>query len=138
MTLSLGLIRWGIVIHAFIDGHSRVITSIRASNNNRALTVLDVFHDGVRGWGLPSRVRGDHGTENIQVAAYMNYYRGSQQGSYLWGRCEFQTPYGTTFQPHTSWIRSVHNTRIERLWVDLKVQLVSKWANFFTDLELRC
>lgn len=34
-------------------------------------------------------------------------------------------------------IRSVHNTRIERLWVDVKVQVVSKWANFFSELELR-
>jgi hypothetical protein len=32
--------------------------------------------------------------------------------------------------------RSVHNTRIERLWVDYTVQLGSKWADFFTDLEL--
>lgn len=34
-------------------------------------------------------------------------------------------------------IRSVHNTRIERLWVDVKVQLISKWVDFFIELELR-
>lgn len=45
-----------------------------------------MFLAGVKQWGLPSRVRGDHGTENIQVAAYMNHYRGLQRGSYLWGR----------------------------------------------------
>jgi hypothetical protein len=32
--------------------------------------------------------------------------------------------------------RSVHNTRIERLWVDLKTQLTHKWVDFFSDLEL--
>lgn len=75
--------------------------SIQASNNNRALTVLDVFRDGVKEWGLPSCMRGDHGTENIQVAAYMNYYRGPQRGSYLWGRYEFQlpTPHSTLTHP---------------------------------------
>ena len=31
--------------------------------------------------------------------------------------------------------RSVHNTRIERLWVDVKTQVVSRWADTFRDLE---
>ncbi len=81
-----GLIRWRIVTHGFIDGYSRCIVSLRASNNNRAATVLDVFYAGAQRFGVPSRVRGDHGTENIQVAAYMNHFRGSGRGSYLWGR----------------------------------------------------
>ncbi|KAJ8078116.1 hypothetical protein PM082_000322 [Marasmius tenuissimus] len=34
------LIRWGIVIHGFIDGHTRMITALRASNNNTSSTVL--------------------------------------------------------------------------------------------------
>lgn len=32
--------------------------------------------------------------------------------------------------------RSVHNIRIERLWVDVTAQVGSKWADFFTTLEL--
>ncbi|KAH9925166.1 uncharacterized protein B0H18DRAFT_869901 [Fomitopsis serialis] len=32
---------------------------------------------------------------------------------------------------------SIHNVRIERLWVDVTAQVTSKWADFFTDLELR-
>ncbi|KAI0060522.1 hypothetical protein BV25DRAFT_1807039 [Artomyces pyxidatus] len=31
---------------------------------------------------------------------------------------------------------SVHNVRIERLWVDVTAQVGSKWADFFTNLEL--
>ncbi|KAJ3911879.1 hypothetical protein F5877DRAFT_22859, partial [Lentinula edodes] len=38
-----GLICWGIVIHGFIDGYSRLITGLRASNNNRGQTVLSLF-----------------------------------------------------------------------------------------------
>ncbi|KAJ7238333.1 hypothetical protein B0H12DRAFT_995577, partial [Mycena haematopus] len=38
-----GLIRWLIVIHGFIDGYSRLITGLRASDNNRAATVLDLY-----------------------------------------------------------------------------------------------
>jgi len=82
----LGLIRWGIPIHGFIDGYSRLITCMRAANNNRAHTVLELFKDGVEKYGLPSRVRGDHGVENLQVAAFMELSRGEGRGSYIWGR----------------------------------------------------
>lgn len=83
---SAGLIRWKIVIHAFIDGFSRLLTSIRASNNNRASTVLDLFHAAISVHGTPSRVRGDHGTENLEVAEYMEDLFGVDRGSYIWGR----------------------------------------------------
>ena len=83
---NLGLIRWGIVMHGFIDGYSRLITALRASSNNRAETVLELFLQACAQYGVPSRVRGDHGVENLQVAAWMNAYRGEQRGSYIWGR----------------------------------------------------
>ncbi|KAK6992517.1 hypothetical protein R3P38DRAFT_3083810 [Favolaschia claudopus] len=112
-----GLIRWKFLTHAFIDGKSRFVTSIRVSDNNRATTVLYVFEDGVTLHGCPSRVRGDHGTENYRVAQRMEELRGVGRGSYIWGR-------------------SVHNIRIERLWVDFTSGIGDKWATFFFDLEL--
>ena len=83
---TTGLIRWGIVIHGFIDGYSRLITGLRASDNNRGQTVLTVFLDAVRHWGVPLRLRGDHGVENLLVAAWMNVHCGERRGSYIWGR----------------------------------------------------
>jgi hypothetical protein len=82
----LGLIRWKIVVHGFIDGKSRFITGIRAHNNNCAQTVLDLFQEAVRLCGQPSRVHGDHGTENLLVALYMEEVCGVARGSYIWGR----------------------------------------------------
>jgi hypothetical protein len=81
-----GLIHWKIIFHAFVDGFSRLVTGIRASNNNRAETVLDLFDEIIQVHGLPSRVRGDHGTENLLVAARMEELRGVVRGSYIWGR----------------------------------------------------
>jgi len=81
-----GLIRYKIVIHAFIDGFSRFVTGIRANNNNHAETVLDLFTALIKEHGLPSRVRGDHGVENVLVAEFMVQVRGEGRGSYIWGR----------------------------------------------------
>jgi hypothetical protein len=86
LTAFEGLIRWGIVIHGFIDGYSRLITGLLASNNNRGQTVLDLFLAAIEIYGVPSRLRGDHGVENLLVAAWMERFQGEGRGSYLWGR----------------------------------------------------
>ncbi|KAJ8091899.1 hypothetical protein PM082_024132 [Marasmius tenuissimus] len=109
------LIRWGIVIHGF----SRLITALRASNNNTSSTVLLLFYAAILIYGVPDRLRGDHGVENVWVAAFMEFAKGQGRGSYLWGR-------------------SVHNTRIERLWSDVRNNITSTWDTRFTDLELNC
>ena len=55
------LIRWRIVIHGGIDGYSRRIVYLQASDNNRAGTVVSLFRQAVRDCGWPSRVRSDRG-----------------------------------------------------------------------------
>ncbi|KAL0070085.1 hypothetical protein AAF712_002572 [Marasmius tenuissimus] len=113
-----GLIKYKIVIHAFIDGFSRFVTCIRAHNNNRAETVLDLFVEAVQTHGCPSRARGDHGTENVMVAEFMETMRGQGRGSYIFGK-------------------SIHNIRIERLWRDVTLGFGAKWKWFFEQLEQR-
>ncbi|XP_071829650.1 uncharacterized protein [Apostichopus japonicus] len=105
------LVRWKMVIHGGIDGFSRLIVFLHASNNNRKETVFEHFVTATTLCGIPSRIRVDHGGENNDICDAMELLRGPNRGSAIRGR-------------------SVHNQRIERNWVDL-------WngaTHFFYDL----
>ena len=59
------------MIHACIDGFSRMMTSLVCASDNRAETALKAFLSGEKVFGLPARVRGDCGIENVAIAEYM-------------------------------------------------------------------
>lgn len=108
--------RWRIVIHGCVDGYSRLVTFLGASDNNRASTVLDLFLEATIKYGVPSRVRCDHGGENVDVCLFMETYRGYGRGSAIRGR-------------------SVHNQRIERFWVDMWRGCTHIYYSLFQFLE---
>ena len=60
-------------------------------DNNLSTSVLKLFKDGVKNYGLPSRVRGDKGGENVKVAEYMIAKRGVDRRSYITGPSKFNT-----------------------------------------------
>ncbi|PFX19782.1 hypothetical protein AWC38_SpisGene15812 [Stylophora pistillata] len=110
------LIHWRLVVHACIDGYSRLIIYLHCANNNLASTLLDLFKGGVRRHGLPSRTRSDHGLENEEVARFMMEERGLGRGSMLTGN-------------------SVHNVRVERLHRDVYIGVLSHFALIFNGLD---
>lgn len=84
--------------------------------NNRADTVLHLFVHATETYGVPSRVRCDHGVENVAVGRWMLEHMGTDRSGIITGR-------------------SVHNQRIERLWRDVNRIVVRSYCNIFYYLE---
>ena len=104
------------VIHGCIDGFSRLITFLQCSTNNEAETVLSLFLKAIHNFRCPLRIRTDHGTENIAMAEWLLNHHGVHKNPVITGK-------------------SVHNQRIERLWVDLSATATSHFVNLFYYME---
>lgn len=110
------LVNWNLYVHGCTDGFSRRIIYLRLATTKKAETVLDIFTQGVDKNGLPMRVRGDWGTENAEVINFMESRRSNIDSPFIQGR-------------------SVHNTRIERLWAEVNLIVTSKFRQIFYYLE---
>lgn len=110
------LIFYNLVVHAGMDGFSRTVVFCRCSDNNRATTVLRTFTEATIKYGIPSRIRTDHGGENVLVADYMLENRGYGRHSVLTGK-------------------STHNQRIERFWRDVKKEVLLYYKKIFESIR---
>jgi hypothetical protein len=62
------------------------ILRLKASSNNKASTVLQLFLEAVDEYGVPVHVRGDRGGENVEVSVWMIQHRGPNRAAFMWGR----------------------------------------------------
>ncbi|KAJ8310052.1 hypothetical protein KUTeg_011917 [Tegillarca granosa] len=110
------LARWGIVVHGAIDGYSRLIPFMRASTYNTSKAAACFFVEGVKNYGVPSRVRADNGTEYVDTGRFIVEVNGEDRWSFLTGP-------------------SVHNQRMERLWRDVYMKVIDTYYKLFLYME---
>lgn len=91
------LIKWGFVTMGCVDGYSRAVIYLKCSNNNKSTTALALFNDGVGRYGMPSRVRGDRGGENVLIADRIIEARGLNRGSFIAGSALLGRPFAEAF-----------------------------------------
>lgn len=101
-------------MEGWIDGHSRTVVYLNCADNNRAKRVLGCFMEAIATYGVPRKVRADHGGENVLVVNYMLTHpeRGTGRGSFITGN-------------------SVYNSCIERLWRDVFQSCIILYYNIF-------
>ena len=114
------LIGQGMVIHGMVDGATRKCLMLTVNNNNRARTVFQGFHESCERHGIPLRVRGDDGGENNMVEGYLN------EQAMVRGLGELD---GFIRGP------SVHNTRIESFWGQMRPRCIQFWIDCFKKMS---
>ncbi|KAJ4945991.1 hypothetical protein JOQ06_023669, partial [Pogonophryne albipinna] len=77
---------YNIVLFGGVDGYSRKVMYLGASTNNRASTAYGFFLEATQRHGVPLRVRGDQGVENVQIARFMFSVRSTDRGSFISGK----------------------------------------------------
>ena len=64
---------YGFPIHGGIDGHSRFVLCLQVSSDNWSDTVLMLYKEAARRYGIPRRLRVDKGGENYGMVAWQPY-----------------------------------------------------------------
>lgn len=115
---------FGFCVHGAIDGFSRRILWLEvASSNNDPKIVAQFYLDCVRQLGATARIiRGDRGTENVNVAAIQRFFRRSSEDDFS-GEKSFI--YG----------KSTSNQRIEAWWGRLRQGCADWWIEYFKNLR---
>ncbi|XP_055763825.1 uncharacterized protein LOC129840064 isoform X1 [Salvelinus fontinalis] len=77
---------WRIVIDGAVDGYSRLVVFLKASDNNKSATVMESFEAAITSYGVPSRVRCDRVVKTTISVTSVEQFRGGERESALRGR----------------------------------------------------
>lgn len=114
---------FGISVHDAIDGYSRSILWLHACNSTKKPEYIAKHYiDFIREInGVPVRVYGDRGTENVIIRDFQYALRWHDQDPFQ-GQSSFV------------YVSSNRNVRIERFWRSLREMCGNTWINYLKDL----
>ena len=110
------LIRWRFIVYGCIDGYSGTVLYLKCVTNNSAEPVLRHFQDAILRFRCQHRIQDGYDTEHIDVARWILNHHGGHTKPFLTGL-------------------SVHNQRIERLWLDVRIYVLQQFTNRFRFYE---
>jgi hypothetical protein len=102
-------VQWKFPIWGAVDGYSRKIMFLEVGNNYKAETVFESFIEACVKFNEPSKICIDKGTENFAMRRYLGEERAVV-------------------------VKSVHNSRVERIWRELWTMVIVNYYNIFTEL----
>jgi len=112
------LSEYGIIIHGCIDGFSRYVVFMKASGNNKSVTVSRLMRDAFYTYGVPAHLRMDKGVENRKAAILMELLRGSEvKSAVIVGS-------------------STSNQKIERQWKDVRYFVIQWYRGLFEQFRM--
>ena len=61
-----------------------MVTVLKVSCDNQAITALNFYTGGIKEYGIPSHLRMDNGSEFVHIRSLMDHLNGSDRGSHIW------------------------------------------------------
>lgn len=115
--------KYGFCIHGGIDGFSRKVMWLDvASSNKNPRIIAHYYLKMLSKYGcMPTLVRSDKGTENVNVASLQQCLRTGQNDKYLGLRSYIKG-------------KNMQNQRVERFWVDLQRLTTGFYMEFFKNM----
>uniref|UniRef100_A0A8D0AUZ4 Integrase core domain-containing protein n=1 Tax=Sander lucioperca TaxID=283035 RepID=A0A8D0AUZ4_SANLU len=122
----------GILSRLHVDTNHKLIwlviinRPLNAATNNLASTAFSAFKKATERHGIPSRVRGDQGVENVDIARFMFSVRGTDRGSFMSGKSVHNQRFVMFSQAFEEDLFCVHMVFLPKLEMDLE-QFVEGW-----------
>jgi hypothetical protein len=131
------LTRFGFQIYAAIDAYSRKLIWLYCGNANRSsICVLQQYLQAVKKNGIcPRFLRTDKGGETILLAAC--HYNLFLEAVTVEGMVETDGMDLSKPECCFIWGSSPRNVRIERIWLQVRQEVTTRWGDLFTLIEKR-
>jgi hypothetical protein len=106
------LMPWGFYIHGAVDGYSEFVVWMFLTTTKKSSKIFEIYQQAVTQYGRSNTIRSDKGGETVLIAF-----------AHILADKKYTTG------------RSVHNSKIERIWVEVQRNVGLKYKERFVKME---